>query len=201
MRSFTAITAILFLLVSCKAQETTTTDASATMATETSSTMAISDTAASSAPYDLQFLDTMAKHHQMAVDMIKMSEGTFVHAELKQAGQKMLAEQQKEIDQMKQWREQWYPGAPPAENMQMPGMAASMNMDMSHMQSMSGNAHDTMFIDMMIPHHQGAIDMSRDALTKAEHQELKDMAQKIIADQQKEIDQMKQWKEKWSRQS
>lgn len=56
--------------------------------------------------------------------------------------------------QLRQWRDQWYPGAAPAENMQMPGMS-SMNMEMSHMQAMSGHALDMMFIDMMIPHHEG----------------------------------------------
>jgi uncharacterized protein (DUF305 family) len=141
----------------------------------------------------------MSKHHQMAIDMIKMADDKFAHKELKQATQKMWADQQKEIDQMKQWRDQWYPGAPPAENMDMPGMAASMNMDMSHMQSMSGRALDLMFIDMMIPHHQSAVDMAKDALAKAEHQEIKDLAQRVIDAQSKEIEQMKQWKAKWSK--
>jgi uncharacterized protein (DUF305 family) len=53
-----------------------------------------------------------------------------------------------------------------------------------------------MFIDMMVPHHEGAVQMSKDALTRAEHQEVKTLAQQIIDAQQKEIDQMKQWKSK-----
>jgi uncharacterized protein (DUF305 family) len=186
---------LAFLFIGCQARETSEAPAPAT--TTESSTTASTPAAA---PYDLQFLDTMSKHHQMALDMIKMAGDKFAHKELKQATQKMMADQQKEIDQMKQWRVQWYPGAPPAENMDMPGMASSMNMDMSQMQSMSGKQLDLMFIDMMIPHHQGAVDMSKDAPMKAEHQEIKDLAQRIIDSQQKEIDQMKQWKENWSKQ-
>jgi uncharacterized protein (DUF305 family) len=38
---------------------------------------------------------------------------------------------------------------------------------------MGGNALDTMFLKMMIPHHQMAVDMSEEALSKAEHPELR----------------------------
>src|SRR5687768_15347861 len=124
------------------------------------------------APYDLQFLDTMSKHHQGAVDMARMSEAKIQHPELKKLVAKIPADQQKEIEQMKAWRDQWYPAAAPAENMQMPGMSQS-HMDMSHMETMqAGRAYDVMFIDMMIPHHEGAIAMARDALQKAERQEI-----------------------------
>ncbi len=106
----------------------------------------------------------------------------------------MTADQKTEMAQLKAWRDQWYPGAANAENMAMPGMS-SMGMDMGHMQMMGpGHDFDLMFIDMMVPHHQGAIEMSRDALAKAERQEIKDFAQKVIDMQTKEIEQMNAWK-------
>ena len=154
--------------------------------------------AAAAAPFDLQFLDTMTKHHQGAIDMARAAEGKVTNSELKNLIARIPADQQKEIDQMKSWREQWYPGAPPAENMSMPGMAGSMTMDMSHLTDMkAGTDYDVMFIDMMVPHHQGALTMSRDALGKAEHPELKTLAQNIIDAQQKEIDEMNRWKAAW----
>jgi uncharacterized protein (DUF305 family) len=79
-------------------------------------------------------------------------------------------------------------GAPPAMNMHMPGMAEGMSMDMSHMTHMSGNELDVMFIDMMTPHHQGALAMAEDALAKAEHPEVKQFAQAIIDAQTREIE-------------
>ncbi len=181
------------LISACQRTEAPTDTASATP--NTAST-AIATPAA--APYDLQFIDSMIRHHQMAVDMAKTGEPKFAHAPLKQAAKKILENQTKEIAQLRQWRDQWYRGAAPAENPQMPGMSAT-NMDMSHMQSMSGHALDMMFIDMMIPHHEGAIAMAQDALQKAEHQEIKALAQKIIDDQQKEIVQLKQWRQAWSK--
>lgn len=57
--------------------------------------------------------------------------------------------------------------------------------------------YDLRFMDVMIMHHEGGIKMAKDALKNAIHPELKDMAQKIIDSQQKEIDQMQQWKKDW----
>ena len=155
---------------------------------------------AASAPYDVQFIDTMTEHHQGAIDMAKMAEMNAQHAEVKTLARSIVADQQKEISQMKSWRDQWYAGKPPAMNMEMPGMMEAMKgMDMDKMKSMSGNAFDLMFIENMSAHHAGAITMAKEALTKAEHPEIKKLAQQIIAAQQREIDQMTAWKTAWSR--
>ena len=52
---------------------------------------------------------------------------------------------------------------------------------------------DIMFLQMMIPHHQQAIDMSNLALKISKNAELLDLAEVIIRDQTAEIIQMKQW--------
>lgn len=187
------------LLSACQRTESTAvTDTSATLATETSGSMATGTTATATTQYDLQFIDSLTRHHQMAIDMATMAAPKFEHQPLKDAAKTMVDDQTKEIAQLRQWRDQWYPGAAPAENMQLPGMS-SMNMDMSHMQSMSGHALDMMFIDMMIPHHEGGLAMGQDALAKAEHPELRELAQKMVEKQKKEIDQMKQWKKDWTK--
>jgi len=153
---------------------------------------------AASAPYDLQFIDTMSAHHQGAVDMALPAKTKARHQELKDFAAKIDSDQQREIAQMKEWRSQWYTGKPEAMNMEMPGMMDSMRgMDMKEMNSATGNSFDLMFIDMMTPHHEGAVVMAREALTKAEHPEIKTLAQQIITAQEREIAQMKKWKEAW----
>lgn len=76
-----------------------------------------------------------------------------------------------------------------------------MGMSMDDMASMlegkTGDAFDKAFIEGMIPHHQGAIDMARAALQSAKHDEIKRMARDIISAQQSEIDMMKQWQRDW----
>ena len=52
---------------------------------------------------------------------------------------------------------------------------------------------DVDFARMMIPHHQGAIDMARAQLEKGKDPQLRELAQKIIADQEREIGILNQW--------
>jgi uncharacterized protein (DUF305 family) len=64
-----------------------------------------------------------------------------------------------------------------------------MDMDMDH----SGSI-DKQFAQMMVPHHQGAIDMARAYLKSGAHEEkLKTLANKLITDQQKEIQELQAW--------
>ena len=67
-------------------------------------------------------------------------------------------------------------------------------MDKMHKDMMiksSGNI-DVDFLKGMIPHHQGAIDMSEELIKKTKDPELKALAQKIIKDQKAEIKQMQE---------
>lgn len=57
--------------------------------------------------------------------------------------------------------------------------------------------YEQRFIDMMIPHHEGAIMMAEHALKHATRPELRQMAEKIIKAQEKEIEQLKQWRKEW----
>lgn len=56
---------------------------------------------------------------------------------------------------------------------------------------------DRMFIEQMIPHHQDAIDMANLALEKAEHPEIRLLAETVISDQSREISQMRSWYKAW----
>ena len=56
---------------------------------------------------------------------------------------------------------------------------------------------DRMFIEEMIPHHQDAIDMGNLALVKAEHPEIRQLAENIIRDQSQEISRMREWYRAW----
>lgn len=49
----------------------------------------------------------------------------------------------------------------------------------------------------MIPHHEGAIAMAKDAQQKAEHLEIKILAAAIVKAQEGEIAQMQQWQKEW----
>ena len=78
------------------------------------------------------------------------------------------------------------------------GFAQTMRESMMRMHSAmnaasaSGNA-DRDFASMMIPHHQGAIDMAKAELLYGKDPRMRRLAQEIIVDQQSEIEAMKLW--------
>ena len=85
----------------------------------------------------------------------------------------------------------------PSRGTMMEGMMKN-DMGMSMMlRGKTGDAFDRAFIQLMIPHHQDAINMANMALENAKHEEMKNLARDIISTQQREIDMMKQWKQSW----
>jgi len=150
---------------------------------------------AAKAPYELQFLDTMAMHHQMAMHMASLVESHSNSQDLKDMAKKMMAEQEKEIAQLKGWKEQWYAGKPEAVNMKMPGMPESMKgMSSEKLTSAKGEQFDRLFVDMMSQHHKGAIKMAQTAAPKLEHAEVKEFANKLVDMQKKEVAHMAEMK-------
>jgi uncharacterized protein (DUF305 family) len=59
----------------------------------------------------------------------------------------------------------------------------------------TGNT-DQDFVAMMIPHHQGAIDMARAELATGKDPDLRKLAEDIVKAQEREIQQMRDWQKK-----
>lgn len=144
----------------------------------------------SNAPYDAQFIDSMIIHHQGAIDMANQALKEGQRQEIKDLAANIIKAQEAEIAQMRAWRTQWYP------NLADTGGTGMAMGDMA-ISSDTSKPFDQRFIEAMIPHHQGAIAMAKDAQQKAERQEIKTLAGNIIADQEKEIAQMQQWLKDW----
>lgn len=81
-------------------------------------------------------------------------------------------------------------------NHSMSGMMEDMN---ASLRGKTGAEFDNAFVDEMIVHHEGAVDMAKLVLTSTTRPELLKMAQEIIDVQTKEINQMKSWKVEWSK--
>lgn len=160
------------------------------------------------ADYDLRFIDGMILHHQGAVNMAKEVLNKSKRGEMKKLATDVIAAQNQEIKEMKQWRQAWYPKADSKSVAYAPQMGHQMAMTPQQMQGMMmmGNLgaadaqFDLRFINAMIPHHQGAIAMAKDALSKSKRPEIRKLAQDIIAAQQQEIEQMQEWRKAWYKQ-
>lgn len=131
-------------------------------------------------PFDLRFIDEMIPHHQMALISSEHMISKSQRPEMRQLYENIQKSQSEQIEQMQEWRKEWYPDAGrPSEMMgeeQMGGMMNNGMMDGSMQGMMGGDALDTMFLKMMIPHHQTGVEMADEALSKAEHPELRDFA-------------------------
>ncbi len=71
----------------------------------------------------------------------------------------------------------------------MGGMASGMLMN-------NGKYSDERFIDAMVPHHEGAVQMARVALENAEHPQIEQLAESIVSSQEAEIEEMRSIKKK-----
>ncbi len=144
--------------------------------------------------YDRDFIDMMVPHHQAAVDMAKVGQAHAEHTELKTLADAIVKAQDGEIAQMKGWRKAWYGSDQIGTAMGGHPMAG---MDVNLEQLAAAKPFDRAFIDAMLPHHQSAITLAQEAQTRAQHRELRDLTGRIIADQQREIDQMRAWRAQW----
>jgi uncharacterized protein (DUF305 family) len=167
---------------------------------------------ASEQSFDRQFIDMMVPHHEGAIEMAKIAQQRAEHAEIRELAAAIIRAQDEEIRQMKAWRKSWFGSdqTPPMSRMPMvPGMAehgdsaahgasgtVNMAQDVEKLRGASA-PFDRAFIDAMIPHHESAIEAARAAETRAQKQELKELARAIIADQQREIDLLRQWRQAW----
>ena len=154
------------------------------------------------APYDLRFMDDMIMHHEGAIMSARMMISQSDHPELRDLARRIMTGQQAQVDQMRAWIRQWYPGkdaGPAGMGSGSGGMMGGGMMGGGMMGGgmMGGDTSDHMFLRMMIPHHQIAIDMSRDALAQAQHPLLKGLARSIIRDQSAQITEMEGYLKAW----
>lgn len=155
--------------------------------------------------FDLRFMDAMIPHHRGAVEMAQEALQKSKRPEIKKLAQSIIADQDKEIAQMQQWRKSWYANASSTPMAWSSGTKSMMPMSPDQMNGMMKNMDlgaadeqfDLRFINAMIPHHESAIVMANDALQKSKRPEVQKLAKAIVSSQQAEINQMQQWRKAW----
>lgn len=73
----------------------------------------------------------------------------------------------------------------------------SMSEMTGQLKNKTGDDFDKAFIEMMITHHEGAVDMAELIPSRAKHDEIKKLGEAIISAQTTEISDMKQWQQDW----
>ncbi len=158
--------------------------------------MSSSPSQATGSAADIAFAQLMIPHHQQAVEMADLALANASSAEVKALATQIKAAQDPEIATMSGWLTMW--GAPmqmdSAAGHDMGGMAMSGMMsdqDMADLEAAQGTEFDQMWLQMMIAHHQGAAQMANDVLASTDDEQVKMLAEAIVAGQTAEIEMMK----------
>ena len=169
----------------------------------TAGTPASTEAAATVNDADVMFAQMMIPHHRQAVEMADLAATRASDPELKDLATKIKAAQDPEIATMTGWLTAWgkpteapaghsMPGmtSAPGHDMStpMPGMPGMMSdNEMADLKAATGTEFDKMFAQMMIAHHNGAIDMAKTEQANGANPEAKALAAKIEADQAAEV--------------
>lgn len=154
---------------------------------------------------DQLYIDMMLPHHESIIALAQAAQDRLTDERLQTIADNIITAQSAENEELRGLREQWYGSAesmPMDESMMgmmtemMPGMGdmAAMQMQMDPQALVAafcaGEDPDQTFIDLVIPHHEMAIQSSEAALEQATHEELRAIAEQVIQAQQAEIDEL-----------
>lgn len=153
---------------------------------------------------DVTFAQQMVPHHQQALEMAALAASRGSNDKVKDLANRIKQAQDPEIQVMNGWLAQWGvtstspptgmdhgstgTSAPGMDHGAGPGMMAED--EMRQLEQASGADFDHMFLEMMIRHHQGAVEEARTEVAQGANPDAKALAQRIIDAQQAEIAEM-----------
>jgi uncharacterized protein (DUF305 family) len=148
---------------------------------------------------DVSFAQDMLVHHSQALDMVELTAGRSLSPEVQQLATEIKDAQAPEIKTFTSWLKEWDEEVPDAsqdmssmEGMDhdMPGMMSSD--DMTKLESAPDSQFQSMWLEMMIEHHEGAVDMAKEQIDKGKYEPAISLAEEISTSQTAEVAEMKQ---------
>ena len=138
---------------------------------------------------DIMFAQMMIPHHQQAVDMSTLAETHTTNPEILALAKQIKDAQAPEIKQMTAWIESSGAGMDMGHDMGMDGMLTEEQM--TALGKAQGAEFDKLYLEGMIGHHQGALQMAK-MIEDSNNAEAKTLAANIVKSQSAEIEKMKQ---------
>ncbi|MFD2355548.1 DUF305 domain-containing protein [Nonomuraea ferruginea] len=141
---------------------------------------------------DVAYVQDMIVHHQQALDMAILAPNRAESAKLKSLASRIKDSQGPEIQWMRTWLQQQGQRVPDhhAAHDGMAGMATPEQME--QLKAASGQAFDRLFLELMIKHHEGAIEMSTEVLKGGSHLRIEELANDVGVTQLSEIRRMRE---------
>ncbi|MEU0304511.1 DUF305 domain-containing protein [Streptomyces sp. NPDC006175] len=140
---------------------------------------------------DFRYARMMIEHHEQALVLTALVPGRASSTSVERLAKRISAAQKPEIGAMEGWlknnggddREETH------DHSTMPGMATGEQIE--KLRASQGKAFDTLFLELMITHHQGAVTMATEALADGNNVLVEEMANDVVAQQTVEIDRMR----------
>jgi len=133
---------------------------------------------------DIMFLQMMIPHHQQAVEMVALAETRTESSAIRKLARQIKDEQLPEISKMQAWLESSGAGMNMGHDMGMNGMLSAH--EMAGLKSTTGALFDRLFLQGMIGHHKGAIDMAQ-IVRNSNNSEVRALAESIVRGQTNQI--------------
>jgi uncharacterized protein (DUF305 family) len=156
---------------------------------------AVPSSPATADPDDLTFLSDMMIHHSQALVMTERARTAAANSRVKALADRIRVGQKPEIEAMRQLLTERGGKAPSLEHVEhtdhagMPGMATPA--ELAKLLNSTGKAFDTLFLTLMIKHHEGAVTMSGTAIEQGADLRIGELAQDVSVTQTKEISTMR----------
>src|ERR1044072_5600577 len=142
---------------------------------------------------DIAFVRDMVVHHGQAVELADLAPDRAQRADVKGLADRIADVQRPEIDVLNRWLEQHDldkvdPGGHGAAHAGMPGMATDEQVQA--LREARGAAFDSMFLRLMVAHHQGALTMVEDVRKRGVNVRVQEIADDVAVNQSDEIHSM-----------
>ena len=143
---------------------------------------------------DVMFAQMMIPHHEQAIemsDLILAKDG--VDPAVVELAEEIKGAQGPEIEQLEAWLDEWgMPSMMDGDVGGMDGMDGMLSDDeMEELEAADGTTGTTLFLEGMIEHHEGAIDMAEQHQESGEHEGALELSADIIQSQTAEIERMR----------
>jgi uncharacterized protein (DUF305 family) len=145
---------------------------------------------------DVAFAQGMIPHHQQAIEMAQLAGTRAEDPRVLDLASRIEAAQGPEIELMQSWLDTWEV----ASDDTMAGMdhgggdvsamGGMTDAEMGSLEAATGAQFDTMFLEMMIRHHEGAVATAETEITDGQNVEAIALAEAIVAAQEAEIAEM-----------
>jgi uncharacterized protein (DUF305 family) len=144
---------------------------------------------------DAAFVDEMIPHHEQAVDAADIGLSRTEHRQLRNLAEEIVQLQSVELATLRSVRDVLQNADVEPDELGLDQSELGIHHDPAGLRDASD--FDCAFLELMIPHHEGAIRLARAELQSGIHAELRRMSQDIIDEQGFELRQMERFQRRW----